>query len=72
MVRTSSMINTAKYSTSKPSVKPLHGDNYIGVEPDIHLYEIEDIDKTEKGEEVEILILHGKSLMATKQNLVKS
>ena len=36
----------------------------------ICLYELEDFDKTEEGEESEIRITHDKSLVAYKQNLV--
>ena len=47
----STKMKTVKASTAKPNVKPPPRDNFIGIEPDIHVYEIEDGDKTEEGEE---------------------
>ena len=47
MARTVSMkIKTVKASTSKPNDKPLTRDKFLGFEPDIRSYKIEDGDKT--------------------------
>ena len=67
MARSISKRNPAKASTAKPSGKPPPGDKSLGLEPAIHFYLIEDSDKTEEGEEEEILIIHDKNLTATKQ-----
>ena len=63
--------NSEKALTAKPLVKPPPGDKTLGVETAIFFYEIEDGDKNQEGEESEILIIHDKSLAATKQNLFK-
>ena len=44
-------IKVVKASTSKRNGKPLTGDKSIVLEPAILLYEIEDSDNTEEGEE---------------------
>ena len=59
-----------KASTHKILGKSLPGDKTCGIDPDIHLYGIEDGDETEKGEESEILVFYDSSLAASKQNLV--
>ena len=47
------------------------GNKNLGIHPTICLYEIEDDDKTEEGEEKEIFVIQSSSLAASKQNLVK-
>ena len=42
--------NTVKDSTYKLSDKPMPGDKHLGIDLDIHLYKIEDSDKTKEGE----------------------
>ena len=42
-------LKTVKASTEKPNGKPPPGDKSLDLEPDIHIYEIEDGDKTEDG-----------------------
>ena len=54
-----------KASTSKPLGKTTPGDKYLGLNPAILFYEIEDSDKTEEVEESEILIIYDRSLAAT-------
>ena len=71
MARTISM-KTVKDSTTKPNGKTLPGYKSLGLHLDICFYEIEDGDKTEEGEELEILVIHNSSLTASKQNLIKS
>ena len=41
----------AKASTPKPNRKPLPGYKTLGIDPAICFYEIEDVNKTEEGEE---------------------
>ena len=65
------MSKKVKALTSKPYCKPFSGNKELMMDPDIRLYEIEGGDKTEEGQEVEILIMHDKILMETMQNLVK-
>ena len=48
-------------SAAKPSGKPLPGDKTCGLEPAIRLYAMEDSYETEKGEEVEILVITTKA-----------
>ena len=60
-----------KAPETKPLGKLLSGDKKTGLEPATRFYEQEYGDKTEEGEESEILINHDKSLTASKQNLVK-
>ena len=43
-------------------------DKTLGLGPDIRFYEIEDDEKTEEGEEAEILVIHDSSLAASKKN----
>ena len=50
--------SSVKASMDKPLGKPLPGDKTCGFEPDIRIYEIEDGDETEKGEEAEILVVY--------------
>ena len=57
-----SKMNSEKTSTAKPSVKPLAGDKYLVIDPDILLYDIEYGYKTEEGEDTEILNIQYKSL----------
>ena len=45
MARSISKINPEKASTSKPLGKPLPVDKYLGIDPAIWFYEVEDIDK---------------------------
>ena len=71
MTRTVSKINAVKVSTDKPSDKPLLGDISFGIDPAIRFYGLEDGDKTEEVEDVEILIIQYKILAATKQNIFK-
>ena len=72
MARTISMImKTVKASTAKPNGKPPPRSKSLGIEPAILFYEIEGGDKTDKLEESEVLIMHDKSLVTTKKNLVK-
>ena len=54
--------SSVKASAAKPSWKPPLRDKNLGVDPEICFYEIEYGDKTEEGEEAEILITHNKSL----------
>ena len=49
----------------------MSGDKYFGIDPGICFYEIEEDDKTKEGEDTEIFIIHDKTLLETKQNLVK-
>ena len=63
--------NSVTASTNKPFGKPLPMDKTIGLETSIGLYEIEEGDKTEEGEDAEILIIHDKILAATKQKVFK-
>ena len=58
MAKSSIKRNQAKASTSNPLGKPPPGDKSLGLEPAIRFYLIEDGDKTEEGEEAEILIIH--------------
>ena len=51
MKRTVSKRNSEKSYTSKPPCKPPPGDKTLDIDPDICLYEIEDNDKTEEGED---------------------
>ena len=44
-------------------------DKTLGLGPDIRFYEIEDDEKTEEGEEAEILVIHDSSLAASKKNI---
>ena len=60
-----------KDSTDKPHGKPPPWDKILGIEPAILFYEIEYGDETEKGEEVEIIVVYDSRLVAYKQNLVK-
>ena len=71
MAKTISTRNVAKASTTKPLGKPLPGDKFLGIEPAIRFYEIEDGDKTEEGEESEIFIMRDKILTVTLKNLLK-
>ena len=41
------ILKTVKSSTAKPKGNPLSGDKTLGIDPDIHFYEIEGGDKTE-------------------------
>ena len=50
--------------------KTLPENKSLGLDPDIFLYEIEDGDNSEKGEDSEILNIKYKRLPSTKQNLV--
>ena len=70
--RTISKRNSEKASTSKPSGNPPPGDKSLEIEPDIRFYKIEYDDKAEEGEDTEILTIQDKSLVTTKQNLVKT
>ena len=45
-----SKINSAKASTDKCFGKPLPGNKYFGIDPDIRFYEIEDVDNNEEVE----------------------
>ena len=63
--------SSAKASIAKPLGNPPSGDKIFELEPATRLYEIEDGDDTEKGEEAEILVIYDSSLAAFKQNLVK-
>ena len=67
MARSISKRNILKVSIAKPSFKPLPEDKSLGLDSSIRLYELEDGDKTEEGEDAEILIVQDKSLAATKQ-----
>ena len=60
-----------KASTYKYSGRPLSGGKALGLDSAICFYEIEDSDTDEELEESGILIIHDKSLVTTKQNLVK-
>ena len=60
-----------KISVKDSTSKPLPRDISFGVDPDIRFYDIEDGDKTEKGEEAEILVFYDSSILVSKQNLVK-
>ena len=60
-----------KTSTAKPVGKPTHRNKTLGLFPAIRFYKIEDGDKTEEGEESEMLIIHDSILAASKQNLLK-
>ena len=51
MAMTISKKQFAKDSEAKPLGKPLPGDKTFRLEPEIHLYAIEDGDETEEGEE---------------------
>ena len=72
MAKTVSKKISVKDSSAKPLGKPPPRDNTFGLEPDIRFYAIEDGDDTEKGGEVEILVVYNSSLAASKQNLVKT
>ena len=50
MARSIIKINPEKALIYNPLVNPLHGDKSIGIDPDIHFYEIEDDNKTEEGQ----------------------
>ena len=50
-------LKTLKFLIDKSNRKPPSGDKCFGLDPDIHLYEIEDGDKTEKGRESKTLIV---------------
>ena len=71
MANTISDKSSVKASEAKPSGKPPPGDKTFGLDPAIRFYSIEDRDKTEKGEESEILVVYDSSLTSSKQNLVK-
>ena len=71
MDRSISKRHPVKASASKPLGNPLPGYKTLVLEPNIRVYEIENSDKTEEGEDSEILIIHNKSLAPTKQKLVK-
>ena len=47
MAKSISKRSSVKYSIAKPLGKPPHGDKYLGLEPAIHFYLIEDGNKTE-------------------------
>ena len=71
MANTISRKRSVNASSSKPLEKPQPGYKYFRLETEIRFYELEDIDNTEDGEEAQILITHDKSLVVSKQNLVK-
>ena len=71
MAKTISKKSSAKPSEAKPLVKPPPGDKSFGVEPAISFYAIEYGDKTETGEEPEILVVYNSILATSEQNLVK-
>ena len=58
MAKTISKIISVKASAPNPLVKPPPRDKTLGVETVIRFYELEDGDKTEEGEESEIIITH--------------
>ena len=64
------ILKTGKTSTSKPNNKSPPGDKTYGIEPATPFHEIGDDDKTEEGEESEILFIHESILAASTQNLV--
>ena len=57
MARTISL-KTVKASTYNPNEKPKTGDKTLELEKAIPFYDIEKGDKTEEGEESEILVVH--------------
>ena len=70
MAKTISKKISVKASSSNPLGKPLPGDKTFGIEIEIRLYDIEDCDETEEGEEAEILVIYDSSFAASKKNLV--
>ena len=71
MAKTISRKISVKASAAKPLGKPPPGDKTPGLEPAIRFYELEDGDKTEEGEESEILVIHDSRLVVSKKKLVK-
>ena len=71
MENTISKRSPVKALAAKTSGNPLPGNKTLGIESLIRLYELESSDKTEEGEETEIIINHDKSLTECKKNLVK-
>ena len=61
---------SVKASTAKTSGKPPPRDKTLGIEPNIHSYNIEGGDENVEGEESEILVVHGSNLAVSKQNLI--
>ena len=57
-------------SAAKPLGKPPPRDKTLGIEPDIHSYNIEGGDENVEGEESETLVVHGSNLAVSKQNLI--
>ena len=51
MAKSISKRNSATASIANTLGKPIPGDKTLGLEPYIRFYEIEDVDKTEEGEE---------------------
>ena len=62
MAKTISRKISVKASEAKPLGKPPPGDKTLELDPAIRFYELEDGDKTEEGEEAEILVVHNSSL----------
>ena len=62
MAKTISRKISVKASEAKPLGKPPPGDKTLELDPEIRFYELEDGDKTEEGEEAEILVVHNSSL----------
>ena len=58
MEKSISKRNYAKASTAKPLGEPPPGDKSLGIDADICFYLIEDVYKTEEGEDAEILIIN--------------
>ena len=71
MEKTLSKKISVKASAAKPLGKPPPGGETLGIEPVVRFHAIEYCDKTEEGEEAEILVIYDSSLAASKQNLVK-
>ena len=61
---------TVNASAAKPLGKPPPRDKTLGIEPDIHSYNIEGGDENVEGEESEILVVHGSNLAVSKQNFI--
>ena len=70
MGKTASKKSSVKATTAKPLVKPIPGNNTLGLDPEILFYKLEDGDETPEGEEAEIFVIHDSILAASKQNIV--
>ena len=71
MAKTISKKISVKDSAANSLGKPPTRDKTLGVEPEILFYELEDVDETTEGEEVEIIFVHDSNLRYISKNSLR-